>query len=74
MHDPNLRLRLLMIVFLGIASMGAVLYWRTQYLVSTEYVQFPTGTSITSSRAAVPASNSSIRERKDLKGYEDLYK
>jgi hypothetical protein len=67
MHDPNLRLRLLLLVFCGVVASAALLYWRSKYLVSQEYIEFPVGTSISSSRPAPGHSRLP-------KGYEDLYK
>lgn len=40
--SKNIRLRFLMIVLLGIGAFGAVLYWRSQALISQEYVEIPT--------------------------------
>jgi hypothetical protein len=70
MHDPNLRLRLLLLVFCGIVASAALLYWRSEYLISQEYIEFPVGTTISS-------SHSSPHTPKGLKpqpGLEDLYR
>ena len=40
-YDANFRLRFFIIVFMGIMALGAVLYWRSQLLLSSEYVDFP---------------------------------
>ena len=76
MHNPNLRLRLLLLVFCGLLAGGAILYWRTEILASQEYVEFPVGTSIGSPRPAGKPSRAPKPQpvRRDLKGYEDLYK
>jgi len=75
MHDPNFRLRFLLLVFCGIIAGAAILYWRTEILASQEYIEFPVGTSISSSRQSnKPANVPKQPVRKDLKGYEDLYK
>jgi len=39
--DPNFRLRFFIIMFMGIIAFGVILYWRSQLLFSTEYVDFP---------------------------------
>lgn len=63
MHDPNIRLRLLLLVFGGLVASAALLYWRSEYLVSQEYIDFPGKKHVT----IQPHSNVP-------KGYEDLYK
>ncbi len=63
MHDPNIRLRLLLLVFGGLVASAALLYWRSEYLVSQEYIDFPSKKHIT------------IQQHSNVpKGYEDLYK
>lgn len=42
LHDKNARLRFLVYVFLGVAAFGSLLYWRTQLMVSAEYVEVGT--------------------------------
>jgi len=39
--DNNFWLRVFIIIFMGIIAFGAVLYWRSQLLLSSEYVDFP---------------------------------
>lgn len=39
--DSNFRLRFFSIVFMGLMAFGAVLYWRSQLLLSSEYVDVP---------------------------------
>lgn len=74
LKDPNFRLRILLIIFIGLAMSTVILYWRTQYLVSQEYIEFPVGTSIS---AANKTNKEEVKKpthvRKDLQGYEDLY-
>jgi uncharacterized protein involved in cysteine biosynthesis len=63
MHDPNIRLRVLLLVFGGVVASAALLYWRSEYLVSQEYIDFPTQKHVT------------IQQHPHVpKGYEDLYK
>jgi hypothetical protein len=40
-RDSNFRLRFFVIIFFGIMSFGAVMYWRSQLLLSQEYVDVP---------------------------------
>lgn len=56
MHDPNFRLRVLLLVFGGIISSAVVLYWRSEYLVSQEYIEFPAKTPIASGHKLVPSA------------------
>ncbi len=44
LSDKNVRLRFLSYIFVGVLAFGAILYWRTQLMVTTEYVDFGTGT------------------------------
>ena len=72
MHDPNLRLRILLLVFGGLIAGSAIIYWRSESLVSAQYVEFPVGSKGSSYSAVTPKPPEHVR--KDLKGYEDLYK
>lgn len=38
LSDTNTRLRFFLIVFMGLIAMGSVLYWRSQLISTTEYV------------------------------------
>ncbi len=38
LKDPNVRLRFLVIVFMGVIAFGAVMYWRHVTLISAEYI------------------------------------
>ena len=40
LHDKNARLRFLVYMFMGVIAFGSVLYWRTQLMTTTEYVEF----------------------------------
>lgn len=40
LSDKNVRLRFLTYLFMGVVAFGAVLYWRSQMMVSSEYVEF----------------------------------
>jgi hypothetical protein len=40
LRNTNVRLRLLIYIFFGIAAFGSVLYWQTQALKSAEYIEF----------------------------------
>ena len=42
LSDKNIRLRFLLIVFMGIIAFGAVLYWRNITLSNAEYVHIDT--------------------------------
>ncbi len=39
--DPNLPLRLMLIVFAGILAVGAVSYWRAELYVAADYQPLP---------------------------------
>lgn len=39
--DTNWRMRLLVLVFFGIAASGGVLYWRSQLLLASDYQEMP---------------------------------
>lgn len=39
--DGNFRVRFLLIFFGGLVALGSIVYWRSQLLVSQEYVDFP---------------------------------
>lgn len=40
-HDSSARFRMYAIVTVGIFALGSVLYWRSQTLVASEYVELP---------------------------------
>jgi hypothetical protein len=40
-RDPNLPLRLMLIVFGGILAIGAVSYWRAELYVAADYQPMP---------------------------------
>ncbi len=40
LSDKNVRLRFLTYIFMGVVAFGAVLYWRSQTMISAEYVEF----------------------------------
>lgn len=42
LSDKNVRLRFLSYIFMGVLAFGAILYWRTQLMLTTEYVEFGT--------------------------------
>ncbi len=37
LQDKNVRLRFFVYIFMGIAALGSVLYWKTQLFVAAEY-------------------------------------
>jgi hypothetical protein len=39
--DGSFRVRFLLIFFSGLVALGSVIYWRSQLLISQEYVDFP---------------------------------
>ena len=40
-YDGNFRLRFCIIMIMGIMAFGSVMYWRSQLLLSSEYVDIP---------------------------------
>ena len=38
LKDPNVRLRFLFLIFMGIAAFASVAYWRTKTINNAEYV------------------------------------
>lgn len=40
-HDVNARFRMYLVVTVGIFAFGSVLFWRTQLLLASEYVEMP---------------------------------
>jgi hypothetical protein len=40
-REPNFRLRFFLIVFVGAMAFGTVMYWRSQLLLSQNYVDIP---------------------------------
>lgn len=40
-YDQSARFRMYFIVVFGIFALGSVLYWRSQALVASEYVELP---------------------------------
>lgn len=71
--DPNFRLRILLILLVGITCFGAILYWRTELFASQEYIEFPTRKVTKAKDKKSQPANQAPRVRKDLQGYEDLY-
>lgn len=62
--DANVRFRMCLVVTVGIAAFGSVLFWRAQLLVSSEYVEFPEhGQTIKRAKAA---ENKFIHTSKEL--------
>lgn len=45
LSDKNVRLRFLSYIFMGVLAFGVILYWRSQLMLSTEYVQFDNQTT-----------------------------
>ena len=39
LQDKNVRLRFFIYVFMGVIALSSVLYWRSQLLVTSEYVE-----------------------------------
>ena len=71
--DPNFRLRVLLILLVGIACFGVIIYWRTELFASQEYIEFPVKKVTKVSNNQNQPTNKAPRVRKDLQGYEDLY-
>lgn len=40
LSDKNVRLRFLSYLFIGVAAFGVILYWRSQLMLASEYVEF----------------------------------
>lgn len=40
LSDKNVRLRFFIYTFMGIIALGAVMYWKSKLLLTTEYVDF----------------------------------
>lgn len=40
-HDPSVRFRMYLIFTVAIFAFGSVMYWRSQALLASEFVEFP---------------------------------
>lgn len=60
LKDSNVRLRFFSLIFMGIAALSAVIYWRSKTLEQAEYVEIPTHYGVGSSEGEMKSTNFQI--------------
>jgi|GEM_PF-1768985 len=60
-RDPNIRLRFLVISFMGLMAFGSVMFWRGELLFASEYQDLPV------TQEQMKIKNKNIKKQSQLK-------